>query len=263
MIVPTFKVAVVEVRDSIKNNLNSYFSATLAKEPDIVNIVSALIYFESGFNTNALGPPTSTAVGTGGYSYLNSSVIKSLLSNPATTPTQRINVEKGNQALGLMQVMGREMVKGAGVNGKCRLEIYRPDLASTIAINPGDDPITAFLGNSNIQKIILAGLIMLEGKYKAANYSNGFYYFTADKYRRTFSSRLQAGIAAYLGLGRSDLNGTTPNSYASNILGGDAYVKANGAGSTYVAGTISVRVSSRGPSTNGSNLSPIGITGCG
>jgi hypothetical protein len=109
---------------------------------------------------------------------------------------------------------------------------------------------------------LLAGLIILEGKYRMVNQTGSYFSIKADPYSRKFSSRIQGAVAAYLGLGKADKNGTTPEAYAARILGGDVYVKANGKGSLYIRDTDLSNVVASGPSTNGSGLKPVGPAGC-
>lgn len=69
------------IKDRLKNLVPTYFGATLGRETDIVNIVCALIYYESRFNVNAVGVSNSTARGSAGYKYLSSSAISTLLAS--------------------------------------------------------------------------------------------------------------------------------------------------------------------------------------
>jgi hypothetical protein len=252
------------VKDKIKARIDSSFASTLGRESDIVNVISALIHFESRFNTNALGdivfPDQYSKNGT--YLFKNSPAIVSFLSNPSTTYPQRANIDKGLRAVGVMQVMGHYFIKGAAPSGKTELERSRPDLATPLLVNPGDDIFTNILGEANLDKAITSGLIILESKYKAVSFGSGYYYFTADKYGRKFSSRLQAAVGAYLGLGKADGNNTTLEKYALSIMGGSSYKIANGKDSLKIRDSEVVVASSNGPSTNGSDLGKIIPPGC-
>jgi hypothetical protein len=75
------------------------------------------------------------------------------------------------------------------------------------------------LGDDNIKNSILAGLIVLEGKYKEI----------APKLiaKGLYTNQLTAAVAAYLGLGAADGHGTIPEVYANSIIRGDAYRIAN------------------------------------
>lgn len=253
---------VTKIKDIIKTLVNSSFSSTLGREPDIVNIVNALILRESSFNVNSVGKAVSTLPRTGGAAYFNSSAITSLLNSPSVTPTQVANIYKGIRAVGVMQVMGWNFVKGGAPSGVPEIQRLRPDLAGQLLVEPGEDIYSVILGESNLEKAILAGLIMLEGKYRAVSFNSTYYSVKGDYFNRKFSSRMQGAIASYLGLGASDANGTTPMQYASQILGGSYYVQANGSGSLYIRDSEVSVASSTGPTTNGTGLGTITTPGC-
>lgn len=262
----TNQTRVTKIKDTIKSLVNQHFSSTLLREPDIVNIVNALIYRESGFNVNAIGPSVGYYPRTSGAAYFNSSAINSKYHSPTSTPMERANLYQGLNAIGLMQVMGWYFVRGGSPSGRTELENLRPDLAGPLMVNPGESITSKLLGESNIQNAILAGLIILEGKYRAVRTfsSSAGTYFTmpGDPYSRKFVSKIQAAVSGYLGLGKMDMNGTTAESYSASILGGAAYAKANGAGSLYIRDSETKVASSNGPDTNGTNLAAIKIPGC-
>lgn len=250
------------VRDTIKSHINNYFSGSLAREADIVNIVNALVLQESGFNSNAIGPIVSYGPRTNGAAYFNCSAISSKYHDPATTFEQRSNIFQGLSGMGLMQVMGWNLVKGGAPSGKCEIERLRPDISGTLVVLPGESIIDRILGPSNISKAILAGLIMLEGKYRAAKMLGSYFVVPGDPYNRKFTSKIQAAVSSYLGLGRSDILGTTPEAYSNQIIGGSVYARANGKGSLSIRDS-EIKVASRnGPGTNGSNMATVSIAGC-
>lgn len=253
---------VTKVRNLLKQQIDSNFSATLGREPDIVNIVSALIYHESRFNVNAIGGTVSFSPGTGGGAYINSSAVKAILSDPGLLPAQHTNIMNGLRAVGVMQVMGHYFVRGGAPSGKTELERARPDLAAPLLVNPGVDIYSNILGESNLEKAITAGLIILESKYKAVSFGPNFFYIKGDRYNRKFSSRMQGAVSGYIGLGKQDRNGTTPEAYANAIIGGPSYVAANGAGSLKIRDSEIVIASSNGPSTNGTGMKTIVPPGC-
>ena len=250
------------VKDMVKNKIESSFPSTLGREPDILNIVSALIFKESSFNVNAIGGKVSSGPRTGGGSYLSSSAVSSVLTNPSSTPTQVQNVYQGLTAVGLMQVMGHYFVRGGSPSGQTELQRSRPDLAAGLLVNPGDDIYSTILGTANIEKAITAGLIILESKYRLISTGDNYFYVKGDRYQRRFSSKLQGAVSAYLGLGAVDANGTAPEQYAAAIMGGSSYVAANGKNSIYIRDSEIKVASSNGPSTNGSNLNKITLPGC-
>jgi len=256
---------VTKIKDLLKSQITQHFSATLLREPDIVNIVNALIFRESGFNANALGNSVGYYPRTGGAAYFNSSAVNSKFQSPDSTPMPRDNIFQGLRAMGLMQVMGWYFVRGGNPTGKSEMEQLRPDLAPSLMVNPGDSIVDKILGEANMDKAILAGLIILEGKYryvKTVSSGSGIYFTVpGDPYSRKFVSKMQAAISAYLGLGKMDMNGTTPESYSASILGGSAYAKANGTGSLFVRDSEIKLASSASPQRD-TTLAAIKIPGC-
>jgi hypothetical protein len=251
---------VSKVRDTIKTLIDSHFASTLGREIDVVNIVSALVQKESSFNVNSTGKLVSATPGSLGYKYLRSSAISAKYAT--ANPTETANLDKGRVAIGLMQIMGWNIIKGGSPDGVCEVQRIRPDLAGSLVINPGEDPFAVMLGESNMSNAILAGLVVLDGKYKAVYETPAGYSVKGDKYKRNFYSKISAAVAAYVGLGKADLNGTTPEAYSNSIVGGDAYAVANGKGSIKIYDSKITIASSNGPSTNGSSQSRVGSAGC-
>lgn len=201
----------------IQQVIPQYFSATLAKEKDINNIVMAMIQHESAF------------IPLRGVT-LTDSHLKTLLSYPAIgnvykngTAQQRANITDYNVCLGLIQVTAYYCVRGGGPGGKCLMESARPDLISgpvgQILVNPGDDIDTTMLGQS-IQQLtnqIIAGLIVLESVYKKA----------AGTVPAPWSSRIAYAIAGYYGFGAPQKGFPTNVSYVNDVLYGKTYQLAN------------------------------------
>jgi|HigsolmetaAR204D_1030405.scaffolds.fasta_scaffold11697_2 hypothetical protein len=212
------------LRQIIDNCIRTYFSGTLGREPDIVNIVMSLIYLESSFRPDAIGPAIPLSASSSARDYWNSSAIASILKS--ATPQQRANIEQGLRAWGLMQCMGWNVVRGASKagGGKQEIERHRPDLAPRLTVAPGESIEAKYYGEANVENQILAGLVILESKYKAVRPSgNGFRIG-----RLTFSTKMPAAVAAYLGLGARDVRtGITPEQYANSICYGRAYEIAN------------------------------------
>ena len=252
-------VNVAKIKDVIKSQISLNFSGSLGREPDIINVVSSLIYRESSFNPNSVSSTKIT-----GKNYLNSSAINAILTSPSLTGTQKANIEQGLVATGLMQVMGYSFVRKSNPSGTSELERIRPELAAPLMVNPGESIRDHILGEANIGKQILAGLIILEGKYRLPQWNSaGYFSIKQDAFNRRFKSRLEGAVAAYIGLGRMDGNGTTPESYIATIFGGDSYQRANGKGSIYIRNSEINVASTAGPSTNGSTMSTITNAGCG
>jgi hypothetical protein len=199
------------LRSLISSNLSQYFSSTLAQEADMANIFMALIYTESSFNSSAIGPQLSPSTSSIAKDYWSSTPIQNILSTG--TAQQRANAAQGLSALGLCQVMGLYFVRGSSkASGKQTLEASSNPAAQTLLVNPGDN-------------------IILESKYKIVKGSgNSFSIGNIG-----FTSKISAAVAGYLGVGKADANGTTPQQYAYNIVRGPKYQIANNGSSGYVA----------------------------
>lgn len=210
------------IRTYIQKHLNAHFSGTLAKENDIVNIVTALVYQESSFNANAQSPLIAASVSKGSRQFLGLSAISKVYKEG--TPQQRSNIENCLRAIGLMQVRASYFVKGGHPSGKAELETMRSDLAGPLVVNPGEAPQSKILGESNMSNAILAGLIVLEAKWKLAKPANGRWQVGSH----LFSTRIAAAVGAYLGLGKDVVTGMTTEQYVANIVGGKKYQVANG-----------------------------------
>lgn len=250
-----------KIRDIISKLVELHFSATLGREPDIVNLVNAIICKETRFNSTRLGNPVVSDVrGSGGRIYMTSSAIITKLETATSDEKDYIN--QGLVGVGIMQVMGWNFIRGGSLTGKCEIERLRPDLASQLVVDPGTDLRPLILGEANLEKAILAGLIILEGKYKAVYATPEGFSVRGDPYKRTFFSKMSGAVAAYLGLGKADRNNTTPEAYASEIVGGKFYVMANGPDAIGVSDSKINIASANGPSTNGSNQGKISGTGC-
>lgn len=251
---------VATIKDTIPKLLDAHFGATLGREYDCTNIFTALVHYESKFDVNAMSRTNPTNRGTAGYGFLSSSAIQKILISGSAL--EKDNVYKCLRAIGLTQVLGFYFMKGSSQTGVCELERLRPDLASTLTVAPGADPTVGILGEANISKSLLAGLIILEGKYKTVSSSGGYFTVRGDRYKRLFPSKISASVAAYLGLGKADINGTTPENYVSSIVGGRSYVLANGKNPIKITDSVYNVASANGPGTNGSNKTNIGPPGC-
>jgi hypothetical protein len=224
------------LRQIVTNSINTNFLATLGKEADIVNIVMSLMYLESSMRPTAIGKSIPIAVSSSARDYWNSSAVSCL--RPTATQQQLANLQEGLQAWGLMQCMGWNLVRGASIagGGKQVIESARPDLAAALCVNPGESIRAKYYGEPNIGNQIMVGLIILESKYKAVKGSGNT--FTIGKL--TFSSKISAAVAAYLGLGPKDVvTGITPQQYSNSICYGSAYKAANSAAAPSGSGSQS------------------------
>jgi hypothetical protein len=216
----------------IASLLAQNFANTLNREPDIVNIVMALIFKESFFNVAAAGPVLSSTNSSTARAYQGYSAIKAALAG--ASPQVTANINQGLRAWGMMQCMGLNVVRGAGPAGKCEIEVARPDLAGQLLVNPGDSISAKYQGQANINNQLLAGLVILESKYKIVKGSGN----ACTVGKMTFGSKIAATVAAYLGLGSHDTaTGITPQSYSDSICYGSAYQTANGSSSGYTHST--------------------------
>lgn len=245
-------------RALITSLVPSKFSATLKNEPDIVNTFMGLIYRESSFDPLSLGNPLG-GLGTASKDYLRASAIQAV--NSGTDPTAKLNISSANRALGLCQVLGFYFIRNSSAkNGKNELERNRPDLAGALLVNPGDNVSAFVLGEANIEKMITAGLVILESKYRAVVSSNSGWKVNGDPFNRTFSTKLTGAVAAYLGLGVADQIGTTPESYAASIVGGQAYLYAKDP--KIQTGQRVLQSGGQVAQTNGSGSAHIAPAGC-
>lgn len=262
------------IRAAVASNIEQYFSGTLGTEPNVVNYVMGLIQFESGSRPGARGPYVSEVPtakqrqgSSGARQYMSSTSVSNIVKSGDAD--QKRNIQSGKIAQGLMQVMGWNIVKGGSASGKCLIEeTGRAELVDRLCIAAGDSIEAKILGDDNIDNNILAGLAVLETKYKACRlrkqgWSAGGAYF---------STKLSCAVGAYLGIGGKDLvTGVTADSYVASIMGGDAYRRANGS-SYKIAGidtpsggsgvsTKSAQSAASGPTTNGTGQPNI-IPGC-
>lgn len=248
------------VRAILDRLIKAHFSGTLGTEPDISNIVMALINRESGFSNIRPGQhvwPTTKPLNTSAR-YLNSSVIKAALATG--DPVIKYRVEDGLRAWGCMQSMGYNHVLGT-FDGKCEIERVRPEFASRLCVKAGEDISVKMYGEANYENAILAGLIILESKWKALRpVANGF---QVGKY--VFDTRIIGTVSSYLGLAQKDTtSGDTPENYARSILYGKDYKIANGAVSpdVYQARTQTSTQIAKGPTTTPASGKNKTSTGC-
>lgn len=228
----TYKQQIDGYIDSL---ITAHFANTIGTATDIRNIVSAIVWNESRYEPNA----KSGIINHQKEMFSSSAILKVYNSGSAL---QRANIDNYNQCVGLMQVTGYYCVKGGGSNGKSVLESLRSDICGPCMINPGDSIDTTMQGITNLQNQILAGLIVLEGKWLQN---------PGKLWPSQYPNRLQAAVSAYLGLGASDKFGTTPQGYSSSIMYGAAYAAANG-----VAGTAPPATSTASNPTSGTTPAP-------
>ncbi|MNK09988.1 hypothetical protein D3C87_279980 [compost metagenome] len=246
------------VRVIIHNALTSYFKDTLNKENDIENLVMALVQTESSFNYEAKGPSIPLVKSSGARDYFNSTAVSAVYKKG--NAQQMSNIEEGLRAWGLMQVMGWNVVKGGSTagGGKTEIERARPDLASQLIISPGESISAKYSGEANVLNQILAGLVILESKWKAAKKVDGGWQIGSVIY----ADRMSCAFRGYIGLGAVDNgNGGSPISYVSTIVNGPNYKAANGPGAVYVANK-SAEKAAAGPPITVASGSKATLPGC-
>ena len=254
------------IKGIIKKHLDAYFSSTLGKQDDIVNIFTALIHLESSFNYNARGLTIPLARSSGARDYWESPVIQKILNDPQSTAQHKTNLTSGLRAMGLVQSMGWNHIKGASKkNGKCLLEqLCRNDeMKSKLLVSPESLANASLedqlLGDANMDKMILAGLLILEDKWKSCKQDGGGW--KIGNY--VFPLRISAAIAGYLGLGKADVRtGITPPQYAASIVGGDRYKIANGASAPAIRDSAVQYASVSGPDIALSSTTRVSPSGC-
>lgn len=254
-----------EVRGLVASTIDQYFKATLGTEQGVVDYFMALIQEESGYRPGVTGISVSEVptarqakASSGAKSYMSSQVIKNILATG--TPQQRANVQSGKVAQGLTQCMGWNIVRGASGSGKCLVEeTGRADLIAALCVNAGDSIEAKLLGSENIPTNILAGLTVLDSKYKAARKASGGWRVYGGA---VFSTRIAASVGAYLGTSVDVATGKTVQSYVQDIVGGNSYVKANGdSAGTGGTATKTALNATTGPTTNAPTNS-VSIPGC-
>lgn len=244
--------------DALSSVYQSHFKDSFPGVKDFEKIALAQLYYESHFNNNATkdsGSPDKDFVG--------SSVYSKILGGG--NPDQIKNMQVASRLVyGLGQVRGSYLVRGGSRSGICEIERIRPDLAPLICVNPGQDVADTMIGAANISNAIIAALTILQGKFQAVPKimkatANGYVYRD-----RIFSSRIEAAIGAYLGLGIADSNGTTSSAYASSIVGGKAFAIANNAATPAVqtySNPDATQVAT-GPTTDSNGMGKVNIVGC-
>lgn len=243
-----------DIRQRLTTLIKTSFASTLGQENNIVSIVMALIQRESAFKTDANHMFCNTSSSSGARDYWNSNAVK-LKAATADTTTYN-NLQQGLRAWGIMGSMGWNSVRGGSGSGKCPFEQYRPELTGPILVNPGDSISAVLDGPNNVGNQLLAGLVMLEAKYK----------FVAPGLVSSgkWPDRMTASIAAYLGLGPVDTRtGITPAQYAASIMYGPTYQAANGVNGVALASYTPAQVSNGPVTTTTASGQTQYTVGCG
>lgn len=248
---PSGSVSTVQkIRDTVGSLIEQHFKTTLGSEQGVVDYVMALIQKESSRNPSTpAGPLISDLSSSRALDYMNSPVVQAL--NLTSTPFQRRNIQDGKRAHGLMQVMGWNIVKGGSAkNQKCEFEqLGRPDLTRRFLVNAGDPIREVLSGPDNIENSVLAGLLILESKWKACHTVPGGWSAGGE----TFPSRLYCAVGAYNGAVKATSSRAAEvRAYAASIMGGKSFLEANNGQTGTVSQVKTASAASSGPSTNGS-----------
>jgi len=232
-----------DIGAQVTSLINTHFSGTIGKMgTDITKYILAQIQGESSFNYNKPGPhyPASHIRKVLTYSAVNSAYANG-------DQFLRSNIINSIRALGLMQVTGYYLIKGAGPNGIAELSRMRGDLWNSKIVSPGTDVTSLLTGEANISTQLLAGLTVLEDKYKIGLRLNHPGY--PDLFSYTFGT--------YLGTGRDSL-GTTPAVYVQRIFGSNFKI-ANGEGA-FSPNVDTTKTT--GPIVTAASGKNLGIPGC-
>lgn len=239
------------VKAEIDKLIAANFSGTLGTIPEVTKYILACVYKESTFNSRANS-------GIHGESqlrrFLGYSAISAKMSNPTTGEQEKANMRNSVAGFGLMQATGWYLIKGAGPNGQNELMRMRPDLASRLVVEPGID-INTKLGPDMVTNQLLAGLIILEDKYKVAPSLVA----NPTTQKKPYTDRISATFGGFLGKG-TDKFGSTPQAYASSIIHGQAYAIANGTTSKvgFTGTDNNDKSTAVASSASGNNLGPPG-----
>jgi hypothetical protein len=270
--VPSGNITIKQtINQIITSSVSQYFGATLGQEKDIVNIVMAMCQLESSMGAaligNLVGTPGVISSSAQSYAadYWFSSPVQAIVTaNPAGSVPYN-NAVVGLRALGCMQVMGGYFInngsRSSGGNGP--IQGSGKPFVSQLMVNAGSDLLALFTQKTTASYTnqILAGLTILESKYKYVTQVNGQWHY--GKSSMYFPAKIQATVGAYLGLGTSDVNGMTPQAYASSICGGAMYAKANGStDSTSVVNATGQQATSgqQVATSTATNQTPVGCT---
>ena len=239
-----------DIRSIVTSLMGQYFSATLGSEQGIVDYIMALMYKENRLRPDGpSGPLISDLSSSRAADYMNSPAVRRLDIN--STPLQRRNIQDGKRAHGIMQLMGWNIVRGGSAKAqKCEFQqLRRKDLANQFLVDAGDDIKAKISGESNLERNILGGLLLLEAKWDMCHVVPGGWSAGGD----TFDTRLKCAIGAYHGAAKPGTKlALASQAYVDSITGGDSYRAANGTSAGRTSNTTTAVAAASGPSTNGS-----------
>lgn len=253
-----------EIRGIIQSLVTSTFSGTLGTEKDIVNICMAICQQESTMGQRLqglyLGTPGDSSApnliitnSSGARDYWQSSPVQALVSTASAA--QRQNLKDGLCAWGVMQVMGWNLVRNASKRAK------RQDLqgtpADSIMVNAGESISAVLGGQNNFRNQILAGLSILEAKWKISRRLSSGQWQIGNI---TYNNQISCAVRGYIGLSDFDLGtGLRSSTYVENVIGGKYYQIANNGATSNV--NTAVANTSSPPATIASTGTAV-VPGC-
>lgn len=211
------------------------FRGTLGQEKYIDTIFISLMWTESTLRPGEGGAYTVNGTGSAAYKFLYHPKIATL------SGQQLLNMVECTRAFGLTQSMGYNHVKGVNPGdlsaSTCEIEkhgtgIVDPITLDRLIIKPGDNIVKVHgvsglslkdqLTNnySLVENQVVSGLIILHSKYKNVVFRNGWYYPTIGSVNNTalkFKYKIDAALAAYLGVKGVDAEGTSAGEYVRRI----------------------------------------------
>lgn len=208
-----------KIRDITASLLNGHFGM-LMNAPDILYVSMAIWGMESGWNLwhnkggvkdsrhfSPVDPNRSTLIGKG---YYNSDPILSFRSRIDYSAQEAKNIAEGFVAHGLSACMGCYHVRGTP-NFKSDFKPYS-DLVEGygLAVNPGESITNIFPDNDlGMQRSILAGLIILENKFKIG----------MRVHKNNPAKAIEAAVGYYVGkAGARDVNGYSPEMRQRDVM---------------------------------------------
>lgn len=238
------------IRNTISKLIDQYFKSTLGSEQGIVDYIMAMAQKESSLNpATPSGQLVSDLSNARAADYMKSSAVKAL--DNISTPLQRRYIQDGKRAHGILQVMGWNIVRGGSAKTqKCEFqELGRSDIAERFLVNAGDDIASKLAGVENLENGLLAGMAILESKWKRCRQVSGGWSAGGV----TYTSRLACAVGAYLGVVQPGSSKEDEvNAYVSNIMGGKSYQIANGSLSGSQSRVVTASSTQQGPTTDGS-----------
>lgn len=238
-----------KARGFVSSLLDQYFKPTLGSEQGIVEYVMAIMQQESSLNPNGPpGPLISDISSSRARDFMNSQPVRAL--DNSSTPLQRRNIQDGKRAHGIMQLMGWNIVRGGSAKAqKCEFQqLRRKDLAEQFLVNAGDSITERLSGETNMERNILGGLLLLESKWERCRAVAGGWSAGGD----TFATRLACAVGAYHGAAKPGTSlALASQAYVNSVMGGKSYQIANKGSAGQSSEIRTAQAAASGPDTDG------------